>query len=161
MLFGILALLFLPDLYPGMTVFSNDGPLGTLNAHMNAKPDGYGLIWNDLNWIGGSMPGPTPVSITGFLQTPLMPSISAAIIAFTAAFYRPHKPRHFNIFRMVSIASCLAIAVPAEVCALLGLFGVISFYDYPWMFFFAPAVVGWFVTFGICYIIVESQKESN
>lgn len=153
---AVIGILFLPALHPDITVFSNDAPLGMMSAAMTAKPDGYGEMWNDLNWIGGAGLGPTPVSITGFLQTPLIPSISAAIIAFTAAFYRP---RHFQIFRFVSIASCLAIAILAGVCAQLGLFGVISFYDHPWMFFLAPAVMGWIVTFGICVIIVESQKE--
>lgn len=49
----VLLLLFHKSLAPGMTVFSNDGPLGAISANSGALPQGFTGVWLDLNWLGG------------------------------------------------------------------------------------------------------------
>src|SRR6266481_4688696 len=48
----ILSLLFFRSFLPGYTVFSNDGPLGTLVSQPHRLPEGFTGGWQDLNSIG-------------------------------------------------------------------------------------------------------------
>src|SRR5262245_6327585 len=67
-----LCLLFLRSLVPGLTVFSNDGPLGTLIAADHRMPDKFTAGWQDLNSIGG-YEGVASPSVTYGLQWLLGP----------------------------------------------------------------------------------------
>lgn len=61
LLFGVLAVLFHNVLWPGYTLFSNDGPLGTQMSQSHAVPDTFSGGWQDLNSVGfregGAFPG--------------------------------------------------------------------------------------------------------
>jgi hypothetical protein len=52
LLIAALLLLFWKDLRPACTVFSNDGPLGSLSARYADLPGGIICVWQDLNWLG-------------------------------------------------------------------------------------------------------------
>jgi len=60
---AVLTLLFGNSFLPGNTLFSNDGPLGTLMSRSHRLPDVYSGGWQDLNTIGfregGGMPNIT------------------------------------------------------------------------------------------------------
>jgi hypothetical protein len=51
-LFAVISSLFCFSYVPGFTVFSNDGPLGTLMSTDHRMPAGFTGIWEDLNTIG-------------------------------------------------------------------------------------------------------------
>lgn len=151
---GVLAIAFFPMASPDIVLFSNDASFGAMSADYAKKPAGYGEVWADLNYLGFSAPGPSPVSITGFLQTPVMPFACACIVLVFSLWYRP---RYYYTYRRAAWAVSLAVASVCGGCAMLGLLGVLSFYDHPWMFFLAPGIVGWMATFSIChYGVVES-----
>lgn len=46
--------------HPDYIVFSNDGPLGGMVAAQNRMPGIIAGVWQDLNWLGGPYPGPSP-----------------------------------------------------------------------------------------------------
>ena len=48
----IISLFFFRSYLPGWTLFSNDGPLGTLMAQPHRLPDGFTGGWQDLNNVG-------------------------------------------------------------------------------------------------------------
>jgi hypothetical protein len=52
LLLAVLALLFWKSLIPGYTVFSNDGPLGTLMSQSHRLPERWTGGWQDLNTVG-------------------------------------------------------------------------------------------------------------
>jgi hypothetical protein len=60
---AVLVLLFRNNFLPGHTLFSNDGPLGTLMSQSHRLPEVYTGGWQDLNTIGfregGGMPSIT------------------------------------------------------------------------------------------------------
>jgi hypothetical protein len=58
---GTLAILFHRSFDQSMVLFSNDGPLGPLNAKALAVPGAFSGYWIDLNWIGifGGSASPT------------------------------------------------------------------------------------------------------
>jgi len=60
LLVAVLALLFRNGLLPGHTVFSNDGPLGTLSSHSHAVPYTFTGGWQDLNTLGYRESGALP-----------------------------------------------------------------------------------------------------
>lgn len=148
----VLAALFFPACHPDVVVHSNDGSLGIQMAdQLRVKPGGYGILWTDLNWLGGQAVGPTPVSITGFLNTPGLPFISMLTIAFFSAWY---KPSRYRIYRWFGLIVTVALSIVCLTCAMIGLFYEERlFYIYPWMFFLAPCLVGWILTLSICHII--------
>ena len=55
-----LGVLFQDGLRPGHTVFSNDGPLGAISAKCGRPPEVFLGFWQDLNWLGGAAPTPSP-----------------------------------------------------------------------------------------------------
>src|SRR5690349_10537394 len=63
LLAAVLVLLFHEVLYPGHTLFSNDGPLGAQMARCHALPDTFSGGWQDLNTLGFREGGAQP-SIT-------------------------------------------------------------------------------------------------
>jgi hypothetical protein len=56
----LLGFLFWDGLRPGRTVFSNDGPLGAISAKCGRPPEVFFGFWQDLNWLGGVAPSPSP-----------------------------------------------------------------------------------------------------
>ncbi|HEV2393017.1 MAG TPA: hypothetical protein VG146_11720 [Verrucomicrobiae bacterium] len=52
LLMAVLFALFHNEFRPGHTLFSNDGPLGTLMSQSHRLPDGFSGGWQDLNSIG-------------------------------------------------------------------------------------------------------------
>ena len=72
LLFVVLSALFARSYLPDFTVFSNDGPLGTLMSASHRMPDGFTGGWQDLNSIGFREGGAWP-SITYALLTVLGP----------------------------------------------------------------------------------------
>ena len=60
----ILAVLFLRSFSPGEVVFSNDGPLGGMEAAQNRLPAILTGLWQDLNWLGNQSTGPSPTIST-------------------------------------------------------------------------------------------------
>ena len=59
-LLALLGLLFWKGLLPGYTLFSNDGPLGTISAQCCHLPEGFSGFWQDLNWLGGKGTAASP-----------------------------------------------------------------------------------------------------
>ncbi len=59
----VLGFLFRYGLLPSRTVFSNDGPLGTISSKCTSLPEGFSGYWQDLNWLGGAGPS-APPSVT-------------------------------------------------------------------------------------------------
>lgn len=55
-----LILLFSKSLNTAFVVFSNDGPLGGVIAAQNQMPGILTGLWQDLNWLGGATPTPSP-----------------------------------------------------------------------------------------------------
>ena len=54
LLVAILVLFFGKEIVsPDLVLFSNDGPLGSLNSQA-ARTSGLGGTWRDLNWLGGA-----------------------------------------------------------------------------------------------------------
>src|SRR3974377_1491862 len=52
LLWGVLSLLLYGVYGPGLTLFSNDGPLGRLMAECHRCPARFTGCWNDLNIVG-------------------------------------------------------------------------------------------------------------
>ncbi len=48
----ILGILFAPAIPFDRTLFSNDGPLGSVVSDKARMPDGLVGVWNDLEWVG-------------------------------------------------------------------------------------------------------------
>ena len=71
---ALLAFLFRNSFVPDLTVFSNDGPLGVLNAASGQYPEGFFGVWNDLNWIGSRGIGASPnfSSLWGWIAGPVL-----------------------------------------------------------------------------------------
>lgn len=78
---GVLAILFFQSFNPSQVLFSNDGPLGAVNAAAGAQPSGFKGLWFDLNSVGING-GSFYVSITSALLWLLGP-------LFFAKFYVP------------------------------------------------------------------------
>ncbi len=56
----LLGFLFRDGLLPSRTVFSNDAPLGALNAASARSPGVFLGYWQDLNWLGATGPSAQP-----------------------------------------------------------------------------------------------------
>ena len=67
LLFTVLAVLFWRSTVPGQTVFSNDGPLGTLVAESRQVPGIFTGEWSDLNSLGTRGGGAAPSVSFGIL----------------------------------------------------------------------------------------------
>ncbi|MDB6024803.1 MAG: hypothetical protein JWM68_1026, partial [Verrucomicrobiales bacterium] len=72
LLFATLGLLFIKGCQPNQVLFANDGPLGALKAEANRPPGIYTGRWEDLNWVGGAIPNPSP-NFSALLYTTLSP----------------------------------------------------------------------------------------
>ena len=66
-LMGVLALLLIVTLFlfwdstkPQMTLFSNDGPLGSISSDAIKMPGTFFGYWHDLNWLGYEQPSASP-----------------------------------------------------------------------------------------------------
>lgn len=60
LIFIVLSIFFRYNYVPGLTQFSNDGPIGTLNSASRKMPDEFFGGWQDLNSVGireGAWPG--------------------------------------------------------------------------------------------------------
>lgn len=57
---GVMLIIFHQSLEPGMTLFSNDGPLGAISAESGSLPGGFFGVWHDLNWLGKRGIGASP-----------------------------------------------------------------------------------------------------
>jgi hypothetical protein len=70
----VLLVLFRHSFVPDLTLFSNDGPLGTLSAECGKYPSGFFGVWNDLNWLGSRGIGASPnlSSILGWAAKPIL-----------------------------------------------------------------------------------------
>lgn len=58
LLVAVLSVLFHANFDPDQVSFSNDAPVGAIQATCRAVPDVLTGVWVDLNWVGG--PEPTP-----------------------------------------------------------------------------------------------------
>lgn len=58
LLVAVLSVLFRANFNPDQVSFSNDAPVGAVNASARAVPGVLTGVWMDLNWVGG--PEPTP-----------------------------------------------------------------------------------------------------
>src|ERR1051326_2006778 len=67
LLVAIISLFFFRSYLPRMTLFSNDGPLGTLVAQSHRLPDGFSGGWQDLNSVGFREGGAWPTFTYGLL----------------------------------------------------------------------------------------------
>ena len=67
LLFAVLAVLFHNQFFPGYTLFSNDGPLGTLMSASHRVPETFSGGWQDLNSIGFREGGAFPDITYGLL----------------------------------------------------------------------------------------------
>ena len=76
----LLVLLFCKILQSENVVFSNDGPLGAMEATQNRLPAILTGMWTDLNWIGANYPGPSPGASTT-LRLITSPTLYAKIAA--------------------------------------------------------------------------------
>ncbi len=76
----VLALLFRNGLVPGHTVFSNDGPLGTLSSQSHAVPYTFTGGWQDLNTLGYRESGALP-NITYLMLWLLKPVLFSKLYA--------------------------------------------------------------------------------
>src|SRR5512142_2813287 len=85
LLVGVLALMFHGTFQPGHTLFSNDGPLGSLMAHWYRFPEMFTGSWNDLNTVGTRV-GEAPPSITNSLVWLLGPVGFSKFYALCALF---------------------------------------------------------------------------
>jgi hypothetical protein len=70
----ILGVLFLRSFTTADVVFSNDGPLGGMEAQFNRLPAILSGIWQDLNFLGNQAPSPSPTISTAlrFVTSPLV-----------------------------------------------------------------------------------------
>ena len=85
----VLVGLFFPSFTPGMTLFSNDAPLGAAMAPANLLPGNFTGIWQDLNWLGAHGGSAVP-SVTFLLLAAMGP------VAFSK-FYGPMTLLFFGI----------------------------------------------------------------
>lgn len=77
---AILATLFYRSFLPGEVLFSNDGPLGQLQAQMFRMPQALSGIWGDLNYLGNYQ-GSAGLSLSYALLWLLGPSTFAGFYA--------------------------------------------------------------------------------
>jgi hypothetical protein len=63
----IISLFFFRSYLPGLTLFSNDGPLGTLVANSHRVPENFSGGWQDLNGVGFREGGAFPNLSYGLL----------------------------------------------------------------------------------------------
>ncbi len=85
LLLCVLTMLFFKGLLPGMSVASNDGPLGLCKAAWERPPAWMFGLWDDLNWVGYSYPSGIP-SITAIWSTMVGPLLTSKFYAFTSLF---------------------------------------------------------------------------
>ena len=52
--------LFWDSTKPAMTLFSNDGPLGSISTDAIEMPGTFFGYWHDLNWLGYEQPSASP-----------------------------------------------------------------------------------------------------
>src|SRR5690242_6311990 len=64
LLLVLLSILFFSSFLPNKVSFSNDGPLGGMVAQQNRLPQIITGLWQDLNWVGSSVPSPSPTLST-------------------------------------------------------------------------------------------------
>ncbi|HOX58932.1 MAG TPA: polysaccharide biosynthesis/export family protein [Candidatus Paceibacterota bacterium] len=80
-----LGFLFRNGWKPGHTVFSNDGPLGAISARYASfsEEGAWSASWQDLTWLGGAGPGPSPniTNALGYVCGPLLHSKIYAPVA--------------------------------------------------------------------------------
>jgi hypothetical protein len=87
LLFCILLLFFNSSFNPKLVQFSNDGPLGGMQAEHNRLPAILTGYWQDLNWLGSQFPAPPPAISTAIrlVTTPLIFSKFFAPISLLVA----------------------------------------------------------------------------
>lgn len=76
----VLGLIFRASLHPDYVIFSNDGPLGVMNADSFRYPDILTGAWFDLNWLGYNGGAASP-NITAALAMTLKPLAYAKFLA--------------------------------------------------------------------------------
>lgn len=76
----VLAVLFRASFHPDKVIFSNDGPLGVMNADSFRYPDILTGAWFDLNWLGYNGGAASP-NITAALAMTLKPVYYAKFLA--------------------------------------------------------------------------------
>lgn len=69
-----------------LVLFSNDGPYGQISAKQARLPEAADGIWADLNWLGGTAPPPSPVTVALRLITGY-PSFYVLLLAVTMAAF--------------------------------------------------------------------------
>jgi len=62
LLLVVIGFLFRNAFHPNYTVFSNDGPLGSLQSQQFQT---FGHIWSDSNWLGSNHPAWSNSGVTG------------------------------------------------------------------------------------------------
>src|SRR5690349_18118840 len=82
----ILGMLFRASLHPDKVIFSNDGPLGVMNADSFAYPQILTGAWFDLNWLGSNGASASP-NITAGLAMLLKPLYYAKFLAPISIFF--------------------------------------------------------------------------
>jgi len=107
---ALLLFLFFKALLPDYTVFSNDGPYGRMVPPQNRLPAILTGLWQDLNWLGGAFPAPSPnlTTLVRLVTTPLFfskfyPAFSLFVVSICAWFC-------FRRYKFSPIA-CLLVAV--------------------------------------------------
>jgi len=112
-----LSLMFIRMFHPDYVVFSNDGPLGGLEAQQNRMPKILTGLWQDMNWIGGNVPAPSPnisstmrLTTTPFQFAKLYAPLSLLIFGLSAAL----AFRRFGLSTLACVLGSIAAALNTD-----------------------------------------------
>jgi hypothetical protein len=114
----ILGLLFFKSFLPNFVVFSNDGPLGVLNADSWNASDKFKGGWYDLHWIGVNSGISPPCLTYGILyafEVILGQDMGAR---FFSAFY---PPLALLFLGLAAMAFFRTIGLSWKLCAVVGI----------------------------------------
>src|SRR5438309_1568661 len=112
LLVALISLFFFRSYLPGWTLFSNDGPLGTLVAQSHRLPDGFSGGWQDLNNVGFREGGAWPAFTYGLLLLLGPVGYSKFYVPFALLLLGVGAWTFFRQLRLAPIA-CLLGAVAA------------------------------------------------
>jgi len=113
----ILVLLFGRVLFPGVVLFSNDGPLGSIMADQVGLPAWFSGAWLDLNWLGsnGGLRDLSVSSILLWLAGPVgYAKFLAPVSIFLLGLGAAYAFRHLGLSRLACVLGGVAAALTAD-----------------------------------------------
>ncbi|HAM73634.1 MAG TPA: hypothetical protein DCM86_18530, partial [Verrucomicrobiales bacterium] len=106
----VLGWLFSDSFKPGVTLFSNDAPLGAHTADQVKTPGAFTGVWHDLNWLGANG-GSYPADLT----------FGALYLLGPVGYSKFHAPLALLILGLSAWAMCTALGFRRPVAILTGL----------------------------------------